>query len=1153
MLDGGNRIPEMVRRAKELGMDSLAITDHGVMFGVMEFVAECGKHGIKPIVGLEAYVDPEGIQNEPNRGSGGTYHLLLLAKNLEGYRNLCKLHTVAALEGFYRKPRIDHELLRRHSAGLIGTTTCLGSEINQMLLANCYDAALDRARLYKEIFEPGSYFVELQDHGLPEQRVCNEGLVRIASELDLELIATNDVHYLRSTDDKMHDILLCVGTRARLADDDRMSFGSSQFYLKDPDEMARLFPDTPSAISNTPFVADLCTLELGKQEALMPEPELPEGVDERTHLRNLAEEGLRTRLTNPGPEAWERLEFELEVIGKTNYEAYFLLVREFCQEAQRKGIAYGVRGSAAGSLVIYALGIADVDPLEYDLTFERFLNPERVSMPDVDLDFDDERRGEIVKWVFERYGQERVAQIITFGTIGAKAALRDTGRVLEYSPAECDAVAKLITSDKMTLAEAVTTLPDLRALIDKDPRVADLVERAMSIEGFVRHASVHAAGLVISREPLVNYVPLYRSTSGEPVTAYEMTVLEKIGMLKIDLLGLTNLGAVSKTIELVRKTHASLDPEQRASHPLLEGGREAIPFDDQATFELLGRGDTVGVFQLESEGMQRYIAQLQPRSVREVCAMVALYRPGPMTHIPEFIACRNDPRRVTYLDDRMKPILEETYGVIVYQDQVLKLVQALAGFSLGKADLLRRAISKKQLDAMQALHEQFIQGCAERGIPAERSNRIWELLQPFADYAFNKAHAVCYGILAYQTAYLKAHYPVEYMTSLLDVYRSDSKRIPILIEEARRMKIEVLGPDVNRPAVAFEVETLADGSLGIRFGLGAIKGVGDGLVRKIIEERAQAPFVHLFEFADRLRPHGLNRGALEALIKAGAFDGFRYNRNTLLENADASLNYAQQRQRERDAGQTSLFGEAFAEEGGESLPSLPEAPAPSTGEALDMERSVMGVYLSDHPLRDYFESAKAISTHSCAAALELEEDVRVVVAGAIGSVAVKRAKTTGEKFATITLEDLSGSIDATVFAKTYVQVASLLVVGRPVVVTGTITRKRFSRDSDGPIEIRVHDVRELERDKIEIFDDDSIEGFLKMTLPRAVRGKLVELNRQLACRPGGFQLVIEIPGAQPYRPPVRVEGKPEVVELIKEILEHCEVELVPKGAAEVPA
>lgn len=1115
LLDGANRIPDMVWRAGELGMNALAISDHGVMFGVMEFYFECVRQGIKPLIGMEAYVAPGGRQVKAGREDKQNYHLLLLAKNIEGYRNLCKLHSIAALEGFYYKPRIDHELLRQYGTGLIGTSACLGSEICQELMEGTYDRAQYIAGMYKEMFDEDSFFIELQDHKLPEQARIREQLIKIAGELRLPLVATNDAHYLCRGDAEPHDVLLCIGTGSLREEQDRLKFDTQEFYLKSPEEMAALFVDRPDAIENTQRIADMCDLELGKQKALMPQPDLPAGTDSRSFLRTLAEKGLEDRIPGADDRAWERLNYELGVIETTGFEDYFLLVREFSQFTRDQGIYFGVRGSAAGSLVSYTLGITDVDPLEYDLTFERFLNPERVSMPDIDMDFEDARRDEVIRWVMEKYGQDHVAQIVTFGTLGAKAAIKDAGRVMGYAPADTDRICKAIPNvPGISLSTVLEDVNEFKAMVAQEPRVRELVEVARSVEGLARHCGVHAAGVVISRDPLMEHIPLYRGNDGQPVTAFEMGILEKIGLLKMDFLGLSNLTVLAKTIENVSKATGK------------EFRIQDIPLDDKKTFDMLSRGETVGVFQLESGGMRRNIIELKPQSIRELAAMVALYRPGPMDHIPTYIDNKFGRSQPDYLDDRMRPVLEETYGVIVYQDQVLKLVQALAGFSLGKADVLRRAMGKKDAKAMASMKVEFLEGTQANGISSVVAETVWTKLEPFAGYAFNKAHAVCYAFLAYQTAYLKANYPVEYMAGLLAVYRSKEDRVTSFIEECRRQKIPVLPPDVNRSMADFTIEAYGPASRNgqkegngkaksvpaIRFGLVAIKGVGDGIVAGILEEREAGPFTHLYEFCERTKPHGLNKSVLEALIKAGALDSIDRNRRKLLDYSEAGLAFADSQLRSKQAGQESLFGGTdAAEDLAAHYPPLPESEPLSRAESLSGEKEVMGIYISDHPLRGYETAIMRAATHRCEAVSELEDGASVRLAGIMAGIRLVTTKR-GEKMAHVVLEDLSGQASGIVFPGPYGKLKDHLVRDQVVVMTGVVMhRERPGSGGEKSIEIRVETVEPVAASEESVFDfDDPCLGRLVVKIPRATREQLVKVRDLVEHNPGPFRLTLQI-------------------------------------------
>ncbi len=1149
LLDGANRIPEMVKRTAELGMDALAITDHGVMFGVMEFYWECQKHSIKPIIGMEAYVCPGG---HLQRGERDDYHLLLLAKNLSGYRNLCQLATIAALEGYYYKPRIDHDLLRKYSEGLIGTTTCIGSEINQAILKGDLDKANYLAGMYKEIFGAENYFVELQDHGMPEQKQINEVLIQISKDLNLPLIVTNDSHYLCKNDAKPHDVLLCIQTGASVDDVDRMKFPNDEFYVKSPEEMGALFPDHPEAVENTLLVSSLCDLELGKQNANMPDPDLPEGESPQTYLRKLAKDGL-SRIKSP-EQGLERLEFELDVIGKTGFDSYFLLVRQFANYARDNGIFYGVRGSAAGSLVSYAIGITDVDPIEFDLTFERFLNPERVSMPDIDMDFEDSRRDEIIEFVTEKFGQDHVAQIVTFGTLAAKAAIKDCGRVQGYLPQETDRICKTIPNmPNMTLARALKESAEFRAMYDNDPKVRTLVETAKNVEGIARHCGVHAAGVVISREPLVEHVPLYRGTDGQAVTAFEMGVLEKIGLLKMDFLGLSNLTVLSRALENLRNGDAEsreriesmlgikLDP-----HGILPGMPD-VPYDDAPTWEMLGRGETVGVFQLEGGGMTRYVAQLKPTSIRELAAMVALYRPGPMEHIPKFIDTKFGRIQPKYLHERMEPILEETFGVIVYQDQVLKLVQALAGFSLGRADILRRAMGKKDKAAMDSMHVEFIEGTNANGIAQSVANKVWELLLPFAGYAFNKAHAVCYAILAYQTAFLKANFPVQYMAALLAVYREKEDRVVSFIEECRRLKIAVLPPDVNQSERDFKIEGTS-----IRFGLAAIKGVGAGLADGILFERQEnGPYRHIYEFAERLKSFGSNRNAIEALAKAGAFDSFGDHRSTLLKYVDAAIAFADISHRDKLRGQDSLFGEGATIEEASNLsyPPLPPEEPLQKSAILAMEKEVMGIYVSDHPLRGYERIIAKTAQNTCAQIEELEEGTKVRLAGVIANIRQIVTKRTGEKMASLVLEDFSGQAGIIAFAATFAKFKDRMVRDTIVKISGVVMhRERLGSGGEKLIEIRLEDIEPMEASlDLGLAPSADSDGLVTILIDRATPEQIGQLLEAVRSHPGNFEVAIQIEPRDELAPislPFTVDPTNGFVGSVRQVVRGAEVEVM---------
>jgi DNA polymerase-3 subunit alpha len=1123
LLDGANRIPDMVKRTKELGMDALAISDHGVMFGVMEFYMECQKGGIKPLIGVEAYVAPQGIHKRGGRADNEYYHLLLLAKDLEGYRNLCKLSTIAALEGYYYKPRIDHELLRKHSKGLIGTSACLGSEVCGELMEGNYDRAQYLAGMYSEIFGEGNFFIELQDHRLKEQAAIKDNLIRISRELKLPLVATNDAHYLCRTDSQPHDVLLCIQTGANVTDEKRMRFQTDEFYVKSPEEMHALFGDTPEALENTLRIAEMCNVDLGKQRAPMPQPDVPPGVDSFAYLRELAENGLKERMGSP-EQSLERLRYELDVIEKTGFGDYFLLVREFANEARSKGIHYGVRGSAAGSLVSYCVGITDVDPIAYGLTFERFLNPERISMPDVDMDFEDARRDEIIQYVTDRFGKDRVAQIVTFGTLGAKAAIKDAGRVMGYTPQETDRLTKAIpTLPGWSLDRAYKEVAEFRDLVKTDPRNQTLFDTAKTVEGIARNAGVHAAGVVISKEPLVDYIPLSRGNDGQAVTAFEMGILEKIGMLKMDFLGLSNLTVLARAIENIKRTRG------------IEVDILAIPEDDAATFEMIARGETTGVFQLEGGGMTRWVQQLKPATIRELAAMIALYRPGPMEHIPRFIDTKFGRAKAEYLDPKMEPILEETYGVIVYQDQVMQLVQALAGFTLGKADVLRRAMGKKDAKAMGSMKVEFAEGCQANQVDASVVEKVWELLLPFAGYAFNKAHAVCYAILSYQTGYLKANFPVEYMAGLLSVYLDKEDRVTAFIEECRRQKITVLPPDINASYGDFSIE-----NGGIRFGLTAIKGVGDSVVQGIIQERREnGPFRHLYEFTDRAKPFGMNRTALEALVRAGALDGLDLNRRKLLNCVDGALSFADSQNRNRMAGQDSLFGGGDSGPAAVSYPVLPDCDTPTRTENLSMEKEVIGIYVSDHPLRGHERTLLQNSTHSCASIVEQDDEVLVKVAGVIAKMRTIITKAQGKRMASLVIEDFTGQAVATVFPADFERLKDVLSKDSVVQVVGYVTHREMRGEST--IEIRVKDVKPLEQSLDLGPRNGTGGGTVTLNITRATETELFKLKNVLEEHPGDHEVLVQLPEGVAFYTNHVVKPCDSLQKAIKSVLPRCEV------------
>ncbi len=1146
LLDGATRIKELVKRVADFDMPAVAISDHGVLYGVIDFYNACQAAGVKPIIGCEVYLAPRTIKDRTKHDQT-SYHLLLLAKDAVGYKNLIRLSTIANLEGFYYKPRVDKQILRAHAQGLIATSSCLAGEIPDALLKDDYERACRLLEEYLDIFGRENFYIELQDHGLAEQRKVNAGLLRLAEQYRLPLLATNDAHYLTREDAAMHDVLLCVQTGSTLDQPDRLKFGTEEFYVKSAQEMAILFADHPDALANTLEVAERCNLQLEFGRVQLPAPDLPEDKTAMQHLRELCYESLPRLIPNYNETHIQRLEYELSVIETTGFAPYFLIVRDFAQFARREGIYFGVRGSAAGSFVSYCIGITDIDPIEYDLTFERFLNPERIQMPDIDMDFEDARRDLVIRYVREKYGQERVAQIITFGTLAAKAALRDVARVMNLPPALVDRLAKAIpTQPGMTLEKALT-IPEVKQEYERNPDARRLIDMARKLEGITRNASVHAAGVVISKDPLVEHVPLARSADGEPVTQYHMGALEQIGLLKMDFLGLSNLSVLAQTVENIRRTRG------------IEIDVRKLPLDDAKTYEMLGRGDTTGVFQLESAGMRRYIRELRPQNVRELAAMVALYRPGPMEHIPTYINRKHGREPITYPHPWLEPILKETYGVIVYQDQVLKVVQALAGFSLGKADILRRAMGKKKPEEMKRMRAEFVAGAKAKGIEQEEANRLFDLIEPFAGYAFNKAHAVCYAHVAYQTAYLKANYPVEYMAALMAVFKDKTDKITTFIDECQTMGIRVQPPDINKSHAGFTVEPIDDAPTpargrrhaakagaeyahAIRFGLGAIKGVGEAAVEAILNERAaNGAFEDIFDFAARMQGSGaLNRATLEALIQAGAFESLHPNRAQLLNGLDAILSYAQSVARAKATGQNSLFDGGGQEEVGVAKPALPLVEDLATPEKLALERELLGVYLSDHPVRPYMRALSGKATPIAQASER--EGTTLTIGGIITSVQTRVSKKKSARMAILTVEDLTGSIRVTVFPSVYEQYRDAIQKDRVVLIRGKPQSSEFGNrngEGGGTIEFRA--------EQIEVVPEpaDAAEApQVYIRLPYCRREHLRQLRQVLERYAGEAVVRFEVPingHARVMEVPQRIAPTPEVLELLRHMLPHAQV------------
>lgn len=1057
LLDGACRTDELAARAAELGMTSVAITDHGVMYGVIDFYKDCKKAGVRPIIGCETYVAPRSRLQKEAGIDGENYHLVLLAENREGYKNLVRLVSHASIDGFYYKPRVDKELLAKHSKGLIALSACLGGELAKNLLRGNRDAARKAAGEYLEIFGPENFFIEIQDHGLPEQHRVNPYLIALARELGVGLVATNDVHYLNAADAAAHDVLICIQTQKTIHDQDRLRYPGGQFYLKSPEEMAAVFRDWPEALDNTLAIAERCHVEFSFGETMLPHYDLPEGYDAAAWLRKLCAERLPARYPGarqvdgrrfevPGyPAVGERLEYELSVIEKMGYPGYFLIVSDFIEYARSRGISVGPgRGSAAGSLVAYVLGITGIDPLKYNLLFERFLNPERVTMPDMDIDFDDTRRGEVIEYVRRKYGEDRVSQIITFGRMLARAVIRDVGRALGMSYGEVDKIAKMVPSALgMTLDKALEQSPELKEAYDGRPEVRRLIDLARRLEGLPRHASVHAAGVVIARDPLMDHVPLQRMPDGNIVTQFPMNILEELGLLKFDFLGLRTLSFIDEARRLARETAgADIDPY-------------ALPLDDQKTYELLGRGLTAGVFQLESAGMREMLRDLRPTCLEDIIAAVALYRPGPMENIPEFIRSKHE-GGVKYLHPLLEPILKDTYGIMVYQEQIMQVASAMAGFSLGQSDILRRAVGKKKKEVLDAQREVFVKGCVEQGHPEELANELYDLIVKFANYGFNKSHAAAYGYLSYVTAYLKANYPLQFMAALLTSVQDDSEKVAEYIQECERMGIKVLPPDINESFGSF---TVSGGN--IRFGLAAVKNVGAGAVESIIRARQEGGrFRSLLDLCRRIDVHQANRRALESLIKAGACDSLGARRAQLMEALEATLQRVQGVQARRDAGQVSLFDLMAGGDAPAAEPPLAEVPLPDIEEyprqrLLAMEKEVLGLYISGHPLMGREQELGLQVNASLAELKDRTDGARVTIGGMVRQ--VKKVVTRkGDQMAFIALEDLSGQVDVVVFPKVLDSSRDLLQEDAVILVDGRISWK------DSQVTVVADDLRPLQ-------------------------------------------------------------------------------------------
>jgi DNA polymerase-3 subunit alpha len=1057
LLDGLAKLDDLLDRAKELGMDSIAITDHGALYGGIEFFIKAKERGLKPLIGCEMYITPNDLHSKnPDSFDRRRHHLILLAKDNKGYKNLMKLISISHLEGFYYKARIDRKVLRKYSEGLIGLSACVEGEVPSAALSGDMEKAEKLALEYQDIFGPGNFYLEMQYHPrFPNQQLANEAIKKIAKKHNMPLVATNDVHYVKKEDANIHDILLCIQTNRKVDEKDRMNLMDFELYLKSPEEMESYFKDTPEAISNTQEIVEKCNLEIKMGETQLPHFDVPEGFDPESYLHHLAEDGLKKKFGEKiTKEQIARMDYELDVIKKTGFASYFLIVQDFVNWAKNQGIVVGPgRGSAAGSFVSYLIGITNLDPIKYDLLFERFLNPERVSMPDVDMDFADDRRDEVLDYVRKKYGNDHVAQIITFGTMAARAAIRDAGRALGIPYEFCDKTAKLIPMFS-TIEEALQNVTELKDIYKQTPDAKKLIDSAKRLEGVVRHASMHACGVVITKDPVTEYSPLQNIIGKEgegTVTQYSSSTkssfVEKIGLLKMDFLGLKNLTIIQNTLRIVRKTK-NLDIQI-----------DNIPLDDKETFRLLQKAETTGVFQLESSGMKRYLKQLKPNNIEDIIAMVALYRPGPMDWIPDFIDRKHGRKETSYLHPKLKPILEKTYGVAVYQEQVMQIARDLAGFSLGEADMLRKAMGKKIFALIQEQKYKFIEGCVKQGIDKKIGEKVFTFIEPFAGYGFNRSHAACYALIGYQTAYLKAHFPAAFMAALLTSDQNDIDRVAIEVSECRDMGTEVLPPHVNESfeefAVIIDTENKTEK---IRFGLNAIKNVGKNVSHEIVAERKKdGAFKSLTDFVERVRTKDLNKKSLEALAKVGALEGFG-ERNQILSSIENILIHSKKFQEMKDSNQISLFGSSSI-----SLPeiTLLDTPEATKKERLGWEKELLGLYISDHPVREFQEYFQKMAVPIKEITADMVDN-NINIGGVISrihKIFLKNQKT----MLFVTIEDMVGSLEILVFPKVLEATGSLWEEDRMILASGKLSNK------DGEYKLLCDSARIVNQEELEKF------------------------------------------------------------------------------------
>jgi len=1031
LLDGACRIPEILAIAKSFKMDALAITDHGSMFGAIEFYLEAQKTGIKPIIGCEVYVAPQSRLDKGGSGiEDAANHLILLARDEEGYRNLMQLVSIAYLEGFYYRPRIDKEVLAAHAKGLIASSACLKGEIPSLILQKRFNDALKAADTYQNILGRENFYLEIQSNSLAEQQVVNEGMFKISKELGIPLVATNDVHYPTRDKAAAHEALLCIQTQSTLDDPKHMRFQTDEFYFRSPEEMKKLFQDCPQALQNTVEIARRCNLELDFSKMHLPKYAPPEGKDKEKFLFELCEKGLTAKNLNDNPEAQKRLDHELKIIRDMGFISYFLIVWDFIHYAKSQEIPVGPgRGSAAGSLVSYLLGITDLDPLKYGLLFERFLNPQRLGLPDIDIDFCYERRQEVIDYVTKKYGQENVAQIITFGTMQARAVIRDVGRVMGVAYADVDRLAKMIPAElEITLKKALESEPELNNLYKNDPQITKLINIALSLEGLNRHASVHAAGVIITDKPLNNYVPLFKTADDQITTGYSMGTLEKIGLLKVDFLGLRTLTVIDETLKLIKKTRG------------IQIDIEKLPSDDPGTYQLLSSSHTIGIFQVESSGMRDLLKKLMPERFEDLIALLALYRPGPIGSgmLDDFMKRKHGTIPIKYEHPKLEPILKETYGIMVYQEQIMQVASSLAGFSLAQADILRKAMGKKIPEVMEKERKNFISGCIKNGIKESTASKIFDLIEYFSGYGFNKSHSTAYALISYRTAYLKANYPVEFMTALLTSERDNTDKIVEYVNESERMGLKVQPPDINASEVLFKVENEKT----IRFGLIAIKNVGRGAAESIVKARKNLKFETLAGLCQHLDLRLANRKVLESLIKCGALDSFGVSRAGMLASLDLILEGAQRSQKEKSSGQLSFFDQTQKENGFKktenNLPVVKEWPEP---QLLAFEKDMLGFYVSGHPLARYAKQLRRFVSCSTASLHEHQDQDTVKIVGLIVKIKQTVTRAKQEKMAILKLEDLEGAVEVLVFPRAFARIGSYIQANSIVHIRGILDRK----------------------------------------------------------------------------------------------------------------